>query len=73
MRGRKGPVDVDKLLRGILESYPTFQPPEAEIVAEGPFPWVLGNEACDLDSVVSAIVYADILSRQHVSDMCVCV
>jgi PAS domain S-box-containing protein len=39
------PVDVDKLLRGILESYPGFQPPQAEIEIEGKLPRVLGNEA----------------------------
>jgi signal transduction histidine kinase len=38
-------VDVEKLLRGILESYPEFQPPQADIAAKGPFPPVLGNEA----------------------------
>lgn len=39
------PVDLECLLRGILESYPAFQPPSAEIVVEGSLPEVLGNEA----------------------------
>jgi signal transduction histidine kinase len=39
------PVDVEKLLRGIIESYPAFQPPQVEIEIAGPLPRVLGNEA----------------------------
>jgi signal transduction histidine kinase len=39
------PVDVQELLRGIVESYPAFQPSEAEIHIDGPLPRVLGNEA----------------------------
>jgi signal transduction histidine kinase len=42
---RLTPVDVQELLRGIIESYPTFQPSEVEIHIEGPLPRVLGNEA----------------------------
>ena len=33
------------LLRGIIETYPAFQPPQVEIQIEGPLPRVLGNEA----------------------------
>ena len=39
------PVDVERLLRGIIETYPAFQPPQVEIQIEGPLPRVLGNEA----------------------------
>jgi two-component system CheB/CheR fusion protein len=39
------PVDTDKLLRGILESYPAFQPPGTEIIVEGRIPPVMGSEA----------------------------
>jgi signal transduction histidine kinase len=39
------PIDLDRLLRGILESYPGLQAPGVEIVADGPFPPVMGNEA----------------------------
>jgi signal transduction histidine kinase len=39
------PVDVEKLLRGIIETYPAFQPPSVEIQIQGPLPRVLGNEA----------------------------
>ena len=42
---RLGPVDVQALLRGIIESYPSFQPPQVEIQIEGTLPRVLGNEA----------------------------
>ncbi|MEW6158887.1 MAG: PAS domain S-box protein, partial [Verrucomicrobiota bacterium] len=37
-------VDVGALLRGMLESYPAFQPPHAVIELEGTFHPVLGNE-----------------------------
>ena len=39
------PVDAEKLLRGIIETYPSFQPPQVEIQIKGPLPRVLGNEA----------------------------
>ena len=38
-------VDAGALLRGIIESYPQFQPPQAVIQIDGPLPVVLGNEA----------------------------
>src|SRR4051812_2998384 len=38
-------VDVGKLLRGILESYPNLQPPAVEVQLEGGFPVIMGNEA----------------------------
>jgi signal transduction histidine kinase len=39
------PVDADALLRGILESYPEFQPPQANIHIDTHLPVVLGNKA----------------------------
>jgi signal transduction histidine kinase len=42
---RLGPVDVQALLRGIIETYPSFQSPQVEIQIEGTLPRVLGNEA----------------------------
>jgi signal transduction histidine kinase len=39
------PVNVDRLLRGILESYPNLQAPHADIEIQGELPAVLGNEA----------------------------
>ncbi|HEY3863512.1 MAG TPA: ATP-binding protein [Verrucomicrobiae bacterium] len=38
-------VDVESLLRGIVETYPMFAPDKADVELEGPFPPVLGNEA----------------------------
>jgi len=40
-----GPVKLHALLLGILESYPIFQLPHAEIQVEGILPDVMGNEA----------------------------
>ena len=42
---RLAPVDVQALLRGIIETYPAFGPPEVEIQIQGPLPPVQGNEA----------------------------
>ena len=42
---RLAPVNVQELLRGIIESYPAFQPPQVEIQIEGPLPLLQGNEA----------------------------
>lgn len=39
------PIEPARLLRGMIESYPMFQAPAAEIVIEGELPRVLGNEA----------------------------
>jgi len=41
----KEPVDVGRLLRGMIESYPIFQEPKARIEIVGELPRVLGNEA----------------------------
>ncbi len=42
---RLSAVNVQELLRGIIESYPAFQPPQVEIEIKGPLPRMLGNEA----------------------------
>jgi len=39
------PVDCARLLKGMIESYPAFQPAEIEIEIRGEFPMVLANEA----------------------------
>jgi light-regulated signal transduction histidine kinase (bacteriophytochrome) len=39
------PVDADALLRGMLGSYPEFQPPHANIHIDSHLPVVLGNQA----------------------------
>ncbi|EEF57582.1 sensor histidine kinase [Pedosphaera parvula] len=38
-------VDLEKLIRGIVESYPNLQLSQAEIVIDGPIPMVSANEA----------------------------
>jgi signal transduction histidine kinase len=39
------PVNLDHLVRGILECYPNLQPPHAEVTIQGPLPYVRGNAA----------------------------
>lgn len=39
------PVDVNKLLRGILDSYPNLQGGQADVSVESNIPPILGNEA----------------------------
>ncbi|EEF57840.1 sensor histidine kinase [Pedosphaera parvula] len=39
------PVDPDALLRGIIDSYPQFHIPQAEIYIKGTLPLVIGNKA----------------------------
>jgi signal transduction histidine kinase len=39
------PLDAGALLRGMIESYPQFQPPKAEVEIAGSIPLVLGNQA----------------------------
>jgi signal transduction histidine kinase len=39
------PVNLDNLVREILQQYPTFQPPRADIRVLDPLPCVLGHEA----------------------------
>jgi len=42
---RLEPTDAAALLRGIIQSYPSMQPPKALIGLEGKIPRILGNEA----------------------------
>jgi signal transduction histidine kinase len=39
------PTSIEILLRGILETYPAFQPPLANVLLEGSFPIINGNES----------------------------
>lgn len=56
------PVDVGKLLRGMLDSYPEFQTANASITIENPLPRVLGNEAgltqCFSNLLANAVKFA---------------
>jgi signal transduction histidine kinase len=67
---RLAPVDVQELLRGIVESYPAFQPPEVEIQIDGPLPRMLGNEAaltqCFSNLLGNAIKFVVPGTRPHV-------
>jgi signal transduction histidine kinase len=38
-------VDIEQLLLGIIDTYPMLAPDQAEVVLQGPFPPVLGNQA----------------------------
>jgi signal transduction histidine kinase len=49
------PVDVEKLVDGVLESYPQFQPPIAQIEVQRPLPRVMGNEAALVQCVSNLI------------------
>ena len=39
------PVDLAKLVRGVLDTYPNFHPDKADVRIEGKLPTILGNEA----------------------------
>jgi signal transduction histidine kinase len=39
------PVDLEGLIRGLIESYPNLRPESVEICIEAPLPVVLGNES----------------------------
>lgn len=39
------PVDMGRLLHGMIESYPIFQLPKADVQIDGTLPAVMGNEA----------------------------
>jgi PAS domain S-box-containing protein len=48
-------LDLDKCLRDIIEHYPNFRPPNAEIEVEGTLPKVMGREA-SLTQVISNLL-----------------
>ena len=45
MELKRDRVDVDKLVRGIISTYPNLQARNADVVIEGHLPAALGNEA----------------------------
>jgi signal transduction histidine kinase len=55
------PVDLDRLLRDILDTYPDWQTPKTEIQIVGALPKVLGNEAfltqCISNLVSNAVTF----------------
>jgi signal transduction histidine kinase len=52
------PVDLDKLVNDIVQQYPAFQPPNADVQVESPLPRVLGNEASLTQAVSNLIANA---------------
>jgi PAS domain S-box-containing protein len=56
-------IEVGTLFREILESYPQFEPPKAEIHLDGAFPIVWGNEAaltqCISNLLGNAVKFVD--------------
>lgn len=63
-------VDPAQLLRGILDSYPSLQPPKAEVRIEGPLPIVLANEAgltqCFANLLTNAVKFVAPGEKAHV-------
>jgi len=49
------PVDLEKLLRDIVQQYPGFQPPQAEIQIDGPLMRVLGHESSLLQCITNLL------------------
>jgi PAS domain S-box-containing protein len=64
------PVDVAALLRGIIETYPAFQPPHAQIEILGSLPPVLGSEAaltqCISNLLGNAVKFVEPGTAPHV-------
>jgi signal transduction histidine kinase len=64
------PVDLDKLVRDILQQYPAFQPPKAEVEVAGPLPKVMGNEAsltqCLSNLIANAVKFVRPGEKPHV-------
>lgn len=56
------PIDADKLVRDIIESYPQIRAPEADIEIEGKLPSVVANEAaltqCMSNLIENAVKFA---------------
>src|SRR5262249_52357348 len=50
-----GPVDLENLVRDILDPYPDFQPPRVGVVVQPPLPTVRGNTA-SLTQVISNLL-----------------
>jgi signal transduction histidine kinase len=63
-------VVLSRLLRGLIETYPAFQPNKADIRIEGALPVVLGNEAlltqCFANLLDNAVKFADPQRRPEV-------
>lgn len=64
------PVDLSKLVPGIIETYPDLQPDKADIRIEGQLPVVLGNDAlltqCFSNLLGNAVKFVAPGTRPHV-------
>lgn len=64
------PVDPEKLLRGMIASYPSFHPPAADIEILGPLPTVMANHAgltqCFSNLLDNAVKFIAPGQRPHV-------
>ncbi|HWI57170.1 MAG TPA: PAS domain-containing sensor histidine kinase, partial [Bacillota bacterium] len=67
---RLSPVDLGRLLRGLIESYPNLQAPGAEIQLLEPLPRVVGNEAaltqCFANLLGNAVKFVAVGTRPQV-------
>ena len=65
------PVDVGALLRGMLDTYPEFQPSKATIELVDEMPWVLANEAgltqCFSNLIGNAVKFVKPGQQPHVT------
>lgn len=65
------PVDLGALLRGMLDTYPEFQPSKASVEIIGDMPWVLGNEAgltqCFSNLLGNAVKFVQPGQQPHVT------
>jgi PAS domain S-box-containing protein len=64
------PVDLSKLVPGLIETYPNLQPDKADIRIEGQLPVVLGNDAlltqCFSNLLGNAVKFVATGTRPHV-------
>ena len=64
------PVDLEALLRGMLETYPNLQPPAVDILIDGRLPAAIGNEAaltqCFSNLLGNAAKFVDPGVKPHV-------
>jgi len=64
------PVDLSRLLRGLIESYPNLHPDTAEIRLEEPLPVVLGSESlltqCFSNLLGNAVKFVPPGARPHI-------
>ena len=55
---RLAPIDLEKLVRDIVQQYPAFQPPKAEVFIETPLLMVTGHEASLIQSATNLLTNA---------------